>query len=98
MPCNQFGGQEPASEKEIKHFCIDRFGVSFLLTEKIHVKGKKQHPLYHWLTNKRLNGKKNSSVKWNFQKYIVNDKGELVDYFLSTTKPMSPKITSLIRK
>ena len=69
-----------------------------LLTEKIEVKGDKQHPLYSWLTNKELNGKSNSTIKWNFQKYIVNEKGELLNYFLSTTKPMSPKITSLVKQ
>jgi len=98
VPCNQFGGQEPGSEKEIQQFCKKNFGVSFLLTEKIKVKGDKQHPLYGWLTNKKLNSKSNSTIKWNFQKYIVNEKGELLNYFLSTTKPMSPKITSLVKQ
>ena len=98
VPCNQFGGQEPGSEKEIQQFCKKNFGVSFLLTEKIEVKGNRQHPLYRWLTNKELNGKSNSIIKWNFQKYIINEKGELLTYFLSTTKPMSPKITSLVKQ
>ena len=69
-----------------------------MLTEKIEVKGEKQHPLYSWLTNKELNGKSNSTIKWNFQKYIVDEKGELINYFFSTTKPMSPKITSLVKQ
>ena len=98
LPCNQFGGQEPGSEKEIQQFCKKNYGVSFLLTEKIEVKGNTQHPLYSWLTNKELNGKSNSTIKWNFQKYIVDEKGELLNYFFSTTKPMSPKITSLVRQ
>jgi len=98
LPCNQFGGQEPGSEKEIQQFCAKNFGVSFLLTEKIEVKGDKQHPLYSWLTNKKLNGKSNSTIKWNFQKYIVDEKGKLLNYFFSTTKPMSPKITSTIKQ
>ena len=98
LPCNQFGGQEPGSEKEILQFCEKNFDVSFLLTEKIEVKGEKQHPLYSWLTNKRLNGKSNSTIKWNFQKYLVDEKGELLNYFSSTTKPMSPKITSLVKQ
>ena len=63
LPCNQFGGQEPASEKEIQQFCTKNFGVSFLLTEKIEVKGDGQHPLYAWLTDKQKNGKSNSTVK-----------------------------------
>ncbi len=92
-PCNQFGKQEPGEAAQIQLFCEKNFGVTFLLTEKIDVKGGKQHPLYGWLTSKSLNGKKNSSVKWNFQKYLVDDKGSLIDYYFSTTKPMSSKIT-----
>ena len=98
LPCNQFGGQEPGTEKEIQQFCSKNFGVSFLLTEKIEVKGEGQHPLYAWLTNKKLNRIVGSSVKWNFQKYIINPKGKLVSYFYSTTKPLSPKITSILKQ
>ena len=98
LPCNQFGGQEPGSEKEIQQFCTKNFGVSFLLTEKIKVKGERQHPLYAWLTNKELNGSSNSIVKWNFQKYIVDKDGEFVNYFYSTTKPLSRKITSILKQ
>ena len=93
LPCNQFGKQEPGEASEIQEFCELNFGVTFLLTEKIDVKGSKQHPLYKWLTSKELNGKKNSSVKWNFQKYLVDDKGNFIDYYFSLTKPMSSKIT-----
>ncbi len=92
-PCNQFGGQEPGDAEQIQGFCELNFGVSFPLTEKLEVKGNNQHPLYQWLTTKDLNGKKSSSVKWNFQKYLVNPNGELVDYYFSITKPMSRKIT-----
>lgn len=92
-PCNQFGKQEPGDALEIQTFCERNFGVTFLLTEKIDVKGSNQHSLYTWLTKKSLNNKKNSSVKWNFQKYLVDDKGFLIDYFYSITNPMSSKIT-----
>ena len=92
-PCNQFGNQEPGGASEIQEFCELNFGVTFLLTEKIDVKGSKQHPLYKWLTSKDLNGKKSSQVKWNFQKYLVDDKGQLIDYYMSTTQPTSTKIT-----
>lgn len=92
-PCNQFGKQEPGDASQIQEFCELNFGVTFLLTEKIDVKGSKQHPLYKWLTSKDLNGKKSSSVKWNFQKYLVGDKGDLIDYYFSITTPMSSKIT-----
>lgn len=92
LPCNQFGKQEPGSSSEIQNFCELNYGVTFILTEKIDVKGKNQHPLYAWLTTKALNNKKSSSVKWNFQKYLVDDKGVLIDYYYSITNPMSSKI------
>lgn len=98
LPCNQFGGQEPGSTKEILEFCSRNYKVNFLLTEKIEVKGKGQHKLYYWLTNKKSNGKYNSSVKWNFQKYLVSPKGELINHFYSMTSPMSPKITSILEQ
>ncbi len=92
VPCNQFGKQEPGNSDEIEEFCQVNYGVSFLITEKVDVKGDKQHPLYTWLTSKSENGRKNSSVKWNFQKYLVDENGELIDYYFSTTSPMSSKI------
>lgn len=92
IPCNQFGGQEPGSSSEIQSFCKRNYGVSFLMTEKVNVKGEKQHPLYSWLTKKSLNGASNSSVKWNFQKYLVDENGRFIDYFYSTTNPTSSKI------
>jgi glutathione peroxidase len=95
-PCNQFGKQEPGDASQIQTFCERNFGVTFLLTEKIDVKGGKQHPLYKWLTSKDLNGRKNSSVKWNFQKYLVDKEGNLIDYYFSITKPMSSKITKYL--
>ncbi|MGJ8736012.1 glutathione peroxidase [Zobellia laminariae] len=96
-PCNQFGKQEPGDASQIQEFCELNFGVKFLLTEKIDVKGNKQHPLYKWLTSKEFNSKKSSSVKWNFQKYLVDDKGNLIDYYFSITKPMSSKITKHLK-
>ena len=96
LPCNQFGGQEPGDAQEIKSFCTENFGVSFIITEKINTKGPELHPIYAWLTDKKLNGKINSTVKWNFQKYLLNKEGKLIDYFNSSTSPMSSKITSLL--
>lgn len=92
-PCNQFGKQEPGSAAQIETFCKKNFGVTFQLTEKIDVKGDGQHLLYKWLTNKSLNNKKSSNVKWNFQKYLVDQEGNLIDYYFSLTNPMSSKIT-----
>lgn len=92
-PCNQFGNQEPGDASQIQSFCERNFGVTFSLTEKIDVIGSKQHPLYKWLTDKDLNGIKNSSIKWNFQKYLINKEGQLIDYYFSFTKPTNSKIT-----
>lgn len=93
VPCNQFGNQEPGSSDEIQEFCQVNYGVSFLITEKVNVKGSNQHPLYVWLTNKENNGKKSSTVRWNFQKYLVDSEGNLIDFYYSITKPTSSKIT-----
>lgn len=97
LPCNQFAGQEPLEGGQIQSFCERNFGVTFPLTEKVLVKGSQQHPLFQWLTKKSLNGKTNSAVKWNFQKYLVNEKGELIDFFYSITKPNSSKITKHLK-
>ena len=93
VPCNQFGAQEPGSAEEIQGFCERNYGVSFPITEKIDVKGNNQHALYSWLTQKKQNGKKSSSVRWNFQKYLIGPEGEFIDYFYSITTPLSKKIT-----
>ncbi len=96
LPCNQFADQEPGTHEEILQFCRLNYGVTFQLTEKINVKGPDQHPLYAWLTRKKLNGVKDSEVKWNFQKYLVDEEGNFIDVFYSVTSPMSHKITSLL--
>ncbi|WP_055446119.1 glutathione peroxidase [Lacinutrix mariniflava] len=97
VPCNQFGKQEPGDTKEIETFCEVNYGVTFLISEKIEVKGSNAHPLYKWLTQKSKNGVSNSSVKWNFQKYLVNSEGKLIDYYFSATKPNSIKITKHLK-
>jgi glutathione peroxidase len=97
VPCNQFGKQEPGNASEIQEFCEMNYGVSFLMTEKIDVKGDNQHPLYAWLTSKSLNRNKSSSVKWNFQKYLVDKNGDLIDYYFSITKPTSSKIINHLK-
>jgi glutathione peroxidase len=97
VPCNQFGSQEPGTASEIQSFCQQNYGVTFLMTEKVDVKGNNQHPLYQWLTQQSKNGSSNSSVKWNFQKYLVDTNGHLIDYYFSTTTPLSGKITKNIK-
>ena len=93
LPCNQFNNQEPGNEEEISQFCQINYGVTFLLTEKIEVKGGNQHPIYKWLTDKNLNGVKSSTVRWNFQKYMIDPSGKLINYWYSITNPLSQKIT-----
>lgn len=97
VPCNQFGNQEPGTSEDIESFCEINYGVTFPITEKVDVKGSKQHPLYQWLTQKEKNSNKSSSVKWNFQKYIVSPDGELIDYYFSITSPTSSKITKHLK-
>ena len=97
VPCNQFGGQEPGTSEEIATFCEKNYGVTFQLTEKIDVKGSDQHPLYEWLTKKSENGSLDSKVKWNFQKYLVDEDGNLVAMFNSGTKPMSSEILGYLK-
>ncbi|MFT7188737.1 glutathione peroxidase [Sediminicola arcticus] len=96
-PCNQFGSQEPGNAEQIKDFCERNYGVNFLMTEKLEVKGDQQHPLYQWLTKKDKNGNKSSNVKWNFQKYLLDEKGQLLEMFESSIDPLSSKITDFLK-
>lgn len=98
-PSNEFGGQEPNSNEGAQEFCQINYGVSFPITEKIHVKkGAEQHELYQFLTDKSKNGKVGMAPLWNFQKYLVDKNGQVVDYFLTITKPNSPKVKKAIQK
>ena len=98
FPANNFGSQEPGTNGEIEEFCTKNYGVTFPMAAKISVKGDDMAPLYHWLTEKKYNGLRDSEVKWNFQKYLLNEKGELVEVFMSNVKPDDPKIISAIEK
>lgn len=97
-PCNQFGGQEPGSPEQIGAFCQKNYGVDFTLTEKIDVKGSQQHPLYKWLTSKALNGAGDFEVKWNFNKFIINPEGKLIQYFNSSVKPGDKEFLAVFGK
>ncbi len=96
FPANDFKEQEPGSNKEIKQFCTENYGVTFPMMEKIHVKGDSIHPLYKWLTQKSLNGVEDSHVKWNFQKYLIGSNGKLEKVISPWTKPDSKKIINWI--
>jgi glutathione peroxidase len=97
LPCNQFLGQEPGTNAEIAHFCQENYNVTFPLTDKIKVKGDNQHPLYRWLTNKNLNGLDNFSVSWNFNKFLIDENGNLINHFGSSVKPLSEELLNAIK-
>jgi glutathione peroxidase len=94
VPANNFGGQEPGTNAEIKEFCSSNFKVTFPMTAKVSVKGDNICELYKWLTSKEKNGVLDAEVKWNFNKFLLNENGELIAYFPSKVKPMSEEITS----
>lgn len=98
FPCNQFNEQDPGTGAEIKDFCTRNYGVSFLMMDKVNVKGDSISEIYNWITSKEKNGVMNSAVKWNFQKYMIDENGFLVDYVLSFKKPNCKKIVSWIEK
>jgi len=97
FPANNFGGQEPGTNEQIKEFCSSKFGVTFTMMDKISVKGADKHPLYRWLSDKDLNGWNDKEPSWNFCKYFINEKGELVKFFPSSVKPMDNQILELIK-
>lgn len=97
FPSNDFMSQEPGSNEDIKEFCKKNYGVSFPMMGKIEVKGKGMHPLYQFLTEKKQNGYSDNSVKWNFQKYLIDEEGKLVKVVAPGTKPLSEEITSWIQ-
>lgn len=96
FPANDFFNQESGSNEEIEEFCEINYGITFQMFEKTTTKGKKQSPVYQWLTNKDFNGWNAQRPTWNFCKYLVNEKGELVGFFNSKIKPLSEEITSLL--
>ena len=96
FPANNFGGQEPGSDAEIASFCKENYGVTFPMMSKISVKGGDMHELYHFLTEKQKNGLQDSEVAWNFQKYLLNEQGELVMIVQPRTLPTDPSIVKWI--
>jgi glutathione peroxidase len=97
FPANNFNGQEPGSNEEIKNFCQVNYGVSFPMMSKISVKGEDIDPLYKWLTSKELNGVLDSEVSWNFQKYLIDENGKLVDMVPPKELPYSDKIINWLK-
>lgn len=97
FPANNFGGQEPGTNEEIGAFCKKNYGVTFPMAAKVSVKGDDIAPIFKFLTDKKENGVKNTIILWNFTKFLLNEKGELIDTFISTTKPMSDSITKYLK-
>jgi glutathione peroxidase len=97
FPANNFMAQEPGSDGEIAAFCSKNYGVSFPMMSKISVKGRDMHPVYEFLTNFSKNGLEDNEVKWNFQKYLIDENGFLARVISPTTPPNDPEIISWIK-
>lgn len=96
FPANNFMGQEPGTNADIKEFCSTKYGVTFPMFSKISVKGEDQHPLYRFLTSDATNPKHAGAVKWNFQKYLIGRDGEVIARFAPGDEPMSADVVSAI--
>ncbi len=98
FPANNFGSQEPGTNADIKSFCTKNYGVTFQMMEKISVKGKDKHPIYQYLTEKAQNGKMDAEVSWNFQKFLIDENGNLIDFVNPQGSPKDEKIITFITK
>lgn len=98
FPANNFNNQEPGTNQEIKEFCTGNYGVTFPMMDKISVKGDGMAPLYSWLTQKAENGVLDQEVTWNFQKYMIDEQGHLVDVVMPGESPLSDKIIDWIKQ
>lgn len=96
FPANNFGAQEPGSNQQIATFCQKNYGVTFPMMAKISVKGSDMHPVYQFLTQKAKNGLEDNEVQWNFQKYLINEKGELAKVISPRTLPTDAEIVNWI--
>jgi glutathione peroxidase len=98
FPANNFGGQEPGTNDEIKTFCSSKYNVTFPMYAKISVKGDDKAPLYQFLTGKDTDPQFGGDIKWNFTKFLVDRNGKIVARFESPVKPESPEMTGAIEK
>ncbi len=96
FPANNFMGQEPGTNEEIKTFCSTNYGVTFPMMTKISVKGDDIHPIYQWLTQKDKNGVLDTEIQWNFQKFLIDEEGNLIKTFSPRTKPDDDEIIEWI--
>jgi len=98
IPANNFGGQEPGTNEEIKTFCSTKYNVKFPMMAKVSVKGDDKTPLYQYLTDKSTNPSTGGEIQWNFTKFLVGPNGQIVARFESKVTPDSPEVTSAIEK
>jgi glutathione peroxidase len=97
VPANDFGAQEPGTDEDIAKFCSSKYNVTFPMLSKVSVKGKEITPLYKYLTSKEANDKTEGEVKWNFEKFLVNRKGETVGRFKSSVAPDAEELTKAVK-
>jgi len=97
VPANNFGGQEPGTNEDIQEFCKVRYGVTFPLTSKVEVIGDNTHPLYKWLTHKDENGVLDATIKWNFNKFLLDENGKMLEYFPSKVLPGGEEIAKYLK-
>jgi glutathione peroxidase len=97
FPANNFGGQEPGTNAEIKEFCTAKFNVTFPMAAKVSVKGKDIDPLFKWLTTQSENGVMDSEIGWNFNKFLLDENGKLLQHFDSKVDPSSEEITKYLK-
>lgn len=97
FPANNFGGQEPGTNEEIKSFCIKNYGVTFPMAAKVSVQGDDIAPIYKWLTEKSQNGVMDADIKWNFTKFLLDENGVLVAKFDSKVTPMGDEIAAYLK-
>ncbi len=92
FPCNDFGNQEPANDSTVNSFCEIKYGITFPMMSKISIKGENEHPLYKWLTTSEENGKLDAKVTWNYQKFLIDENGEVVDFVPPIAGPKNKRI------
>lgn len=97
FPANNFGEQEPGTNMQIAVFCQQNYGVTFPMAAKVSVKGEDRAPIFRFLTEKQLNGVKDTNILWNFTKFLIDENGKLIDSFVSTTNPTSSSITQYLK-
>jgi glutathione peroxidase len=98
IPCNQFAGQEPGSDAEVRAFCSTRYGVTFPLFSKIEVNGRGRAPLYAWLTGQATTPDGPGDIKWNFAKFVIDKRGQVLARFAPQAAPDSPEIRQAVEK